>query len=87
MHRHMPLHAFYIQHECMVLQNGGRLCRDGRIRKFVLQRKTYVYDWSAETFVPLPVMPNEIPLQVCRAHKALILINQGKPRLELAPCK
>ena len=38
----------------------------------------YVYDWTAETFLPLPDMPQDLPLLVYKATKALQLIDEGK---------
>ena len=61
-----------------LLQDSQRLCNSGNIRQFTVHATTYVYDWTADTFVPLPNMPDDLPLQVSNARKALMLIDQGK---------
>lgn len=46
---------------------------------FKLLLDTYVYNVPLGTFVPLPNIPAELPLQLCSAAKALQAIDQGKP--------
>jgi len=41
----------------------------------------YIYDPVADTFVPLPDMPAELPLQIHNAVHALQTIDAGKPDL------
>lgn len=59
---------------------------DSKVRVFKLLLDTYVYNVQLGTFVPLPNMPAELPLQLCSAAKALQAIDQGKPDMVLLFC-
>ena len=65
--------------------------RGENIRLCVLMLTTYVYDWTADAYVPLPSMPRGVPKQLTDAKKALRLIDKGKPKSVLAdlttPCR
>ena len=58
-------------------QASRNLHRGGNTRLCVLMLTTYVYDWTADTFVPLPRMPRDLPMQLAKAKKALTLIDKG----------
>lgn len=45
---------------------------------FVLLLSTYQYSPEAATFVPLPDMPADLPMQVARCKQALKEIDQGE---------
>ena len=53
------------------------------LRTFKLLYTVYVYDEEQDTFKPLPDMPEDLPLQIFNARKALALIDAGDNPL---PC-
>lgn len=52
--------------------------RGENTRVSVLMLTKYVYDWTADAYVPVPSMPKGVPKQLTNAKKALALIDKGK---------
>ena len=53
------------------------------LRTFKLLYTVYVYDEDEDVFKPLPDMPEDLPLQIFNARKALALIDAGEDSLPL----
>ena len=49
----------------------------------MLNLVVYVYDPHAETFKPLPGMPEDLPQQVLYANEALKMVAAGQPMFSL----
>ena len=52
-----------------------------KVKFFKLLLDKYVYSESLGTFVPMPSMPAQLPMQLCSAARALQAIDQGKSQL------
>ncbi len=55
-------------------------------RSIQLLMIVYIYEAAADTFVDLPDMPADMPLQICTAIQALQAIETGELTLPAQPC-
>ena len=55
-------------------------------RSIQLLMIVYIYEAAADTFVDLPDMPADMPLQICTAIQALQAIETGELTLHALPC-